>query len=433
MEEEFEEIEVEYAPLCEGHEIDVEYEFDAPHFFDFTRQLSLWDADEAEQWFESATSYPPSPFLLKMRRGNYSGVSPEQVSENEEDNSTGSEYGKTKHLGKSSSSKSKDFSFMKPTASHLAKQKSSSEFQTPAPSRIQRQNSSSTDGQLTKRQKVEAGYLRKVARLKHRIHFSHKKSKEAGGTDVNLASKQNVTIAKEPNLVTALRAQRPKSRTNAESGGPTQSSPQVPKARSLNKKILEGPAKIFSKMKTPPRPTECQVFHLRTSERAMQNTSNNNAGSSSNRNSNSNRETRDIKMRNSSVGSRQEKCKTNNKLRGSSNDKLSSKRERVVFRNIKVYPLDPNNKGTLNEPPSELFSKLSLASDVKQSRKSPSKEQQPISKELKENRPRSLPKENEKMKLIKERLQGACGKQYHCVNEMGSLVSKQICMLEIGH
>ncbi|KAL2334510.1 hypothetical protein Fmac_015723 [Flemingia macrophylla] len=397
MEEEFEEIEVEYAPLCEGHDIDGDYEFDAPQFFDFTCLNSLWDAAEAEQWFESATGYPPSPFLLKMRRQksqNCSGVSPQQVSDNEEDNNTGGEYCKTKHLRKSSSSKSKDFSFMKPTASHLAKQKSSSELQTPASSsfdseyylipslfsllpskhsRIQRQNSSSTDGQLTKRQKVEAGYLRKVARLKHHILFSHKKTKEVDGSDANLGSKQNVTIAKEPILVTALRAQRPKSRTNAESGGPTQSTPQLPKARSLNKKIMEGPADIFSKMKTPPRPTECQVFHLRTSERAMQNTSNNNAGSSSNRNSMSTREMRDIKVRNSSV----EKCKTNNKL--SSNHKLSSDSERGVFRNIKVYPLDSNDKGSLNEPPSELFSKLSLVSDVKQSRKSPSKEQ-PVSK-----------------------------------------------------
>jgi len=65
MEEEFETIEVEYAPLCEGHEIDSDYEFDAPQFFVFTRQETAWDDSEAEQWFEFAPSYPPSrkPFI----------------------------------------------------------------------------------------------------------------------------------------------------------------------------------------------------------------------------------------------------------------------------------------------------------------------------------------------------------------------------------
>jgi len=60
MDEEFEKIEVEYAPLSEGQEIDIEYEFDAPQFFAFTRRETAWDASEAEQWFEYATSYPPS-------------------------------------------------------------------------------------------------------------------------------------------------------------------------------------------------------------------------------------------------------------------------------------------------------------------------------------------------------------------------------------
>ncbi|RDX63252.1 hypothetical protein CR513_58338, partial [Mucuna pruriens] len=362
MEEEFGEIEVEYAPLLEGHEIDDEYEFDAPQFCDLTRHDVFWDAAEAEQWFELAGNYPPSPFLLKMRWRNSSGMKPEQDSNTERDNST--EYCKTKPLSKSNLSKAKDFSFMKPTASHLAKQKNASEVQTPGSLRIQRQNSSSPDGQLTKRQKLEAGYLRKVARLKHHLHFSHKKINEVDSTEANLAPKPNVTIAKKPNLVTATRAQRHKSGT-ADSSGPTQSSSQVLKARPLNKKISEGPAQVSSKMKTP-RPTEFQEFHLRTSERALQNTSNN------------------------------EKCKmNNNKLQGSTENKVPSKRERGIFRNIKVYPLEPNDKGSLNEPPTKVFSKLSLASEVKRTTKSASKEQQ-NSKGSKENRPRSLRQEQEK-------------------------------------
>ena len=44
----------------EAQEIDLDYEFDAPQFFDFTRPESSEDAQEAECWFESAESYSPS-------------------------------------------------------------------------------------------------------------------------------------------------------------------------------------------------------------------------------------------------------------------------------------------------------------------------------------------------------------------------------------
>ncbi|XP_027357303.1 uncharacterized protein LOC113866693 [Abrus precatorius] len=439
MEEEFEEIEVEYAPLCGNHEIDIDYEFDAPQFYDFSHLEAFWDAAEAEEWFEFAASDPPSPFLVKLRWGNSGAmesvniitensgpcVEPGQISAIEHDDSRDLLNGKTKHLRKSSRSNSKDFSFMRPTASHLAKQKNPSEDQTPRDSRrFQRQNSSSPDAQLTKRQKLEAGYLRTVARLKHQILFTHKKTHEVDGNDINSSSKTNVTIPKESNLVTSQRAQRHKSKTNAQSDGTTVSSSQVLKARSLHKKILEGPSKLFPKIKTQ-RLTEFQVFHLRTSERAMQHTSNNARGNL-NCISISNTETRDLKSTNS--GSKQEKCRTINKLRGSTDDKqFSSNGERGVFRTVKVFPLESNDKRSLNEPPTELFSKLSIASE-KQNTKSPSKEK-PISKGLKENRPGSLRQGHEKMNLIKEGIQRPCGKEYQCVSEMGSIISKQTYML----
>ncbi|XP_052723200.1 uncharacterized protein LOC108345234 isoform X3 [Vigna angularis] len=419
MDEDFGKIEVEYAPLCEGQEIDIEYEFDAPQFFAFTRQETAWDASEAEQWFEYATSYPPSPFLLKARSGNSDSITEKEQISDDEDNGTDTSSGKTKPFSKSSSSKGKDLSFMKPTASHLAKQKNVLEVRSPESiSRFQRQNSSSTDCALTKRQKLEAGYLRKAARLKHQIRFTHK-TKEVDQPASNSASKSNVTVAKEPNLMTALRAHRHTSKSSGESAGPTLSSSQESKARPLNKKILEGPAQTLSKTKTS-RPTQCQEFHLRTSERAMQNTYNN-VRSSLKCNSISNTETRNLRRSNSSsVGSAQEKC---NKLRGSSDVKLSSKSERGVFRNIK----EPNDQDSTNEPPTELFSKLTLASEVEQTAKS-SPKKQTTSKGSKENRHGSF-QDNERMKVVKEGMQRSCGKQYQRINEMGSLISKQTCML----
>lgn len=41
-------------------EIDPDYEFDAAQYFDFSREESLAEACEAELWFESAGTYPPS-------------------------------------------------------------------------------------------------------------------------------------------------------------------------------------------------------------------------------------------------------------------------------------------------------------------------------------------------------------------------------------
>lgn len=46
-------------------EIDLDYEFEAARFFDFTREESTVEAREAEMWFDSVDSYPPSRKLLE--------------------------------------------------------------------------------------------------------------------------------------------------------------------------------------------------------------------------------------------------------------------------------------------------------------------------------------------------------------------------------
>jgi hypothetical protein len=43
-----------------AEEIDFDYEFDAPRSYDFTWPETDLEAREAERWFESAQSYPPS-------------------------------------------------------------------------------------------------------------------------------------------------------------------------------------------------------------------------------------------------------------------------------------------------------------------------------------------------------------------------------------
>ncbi|KAK8538063.1 hypothetical protein V6N12_044202 [Hibiscus sabdariffa] len=61
MEEDMDmDVELELESVFEVREIDLDYEFDAARFFDFTRVESLAEAGEAELWFESAPTYPPS-------------------------------------------------------------------------------------------------------------------------------------------------------------------------------------------------------------------------------------------------------------------------------------------------------------------------------------------------------------------------------------
>lgn len=41
-------------------EFDLDYEYDAACFYDFTRPESLSESEEAQLWFRFAPSYPPS-------------------------------------------------------------------------------------------------------------------------------------------------------------------------------------------------------------------------------------------------------------------------------------------------------------------------------------------------------------------------------------
>jgi len=63
MMEEEEDMEIEEPLMFVAHEIDLDYEFDAVRFFDFSVQETPDQALQAQQWFQSAVSYPPSrPF-----------------------------------------------------------------------------------------------------------------------------------------------------------------------------------------------------------------------------------------------------------------------------------------------------------------------------------------------------------------------------------
>ncbi|KAL1559771.1 protein TPX2 [Salvia divinorum] len=66
MEEEMVEHEEEVEYTFTAYEIDLDYEFDAARFFDFSHGESPVEARQAEFWFHSAGSYPPSPFVQNL-------------------------------------------------------------------------------------------------------------------------------------------------------------------------------------------------------------------------------------------------------------------------------------------------------------------------------------------------------------------------------
>lgn len=220
-----EELEIMHELLADedsfSNDIDSEYEFDACQFFDFSRGETECEAEEAENWFRYAHEYPPSPFILKLKMlkaakakanqmkaqksnsrkkeadkkprtssisdgsNNYQGApSKESIIKGvKNQNQNRIPQTKSKSTVNLSNSKPSASSFMKPTASHLAKQNKERDTRSGGYGRVQKPLDSPGEklrsptiysNQPTKRQKLEIGYLRKTAQLKHRTTFMHK-------------------------------------------------------------------------------------------------------------------------------------------------------------------------------------------------------------------------------------------------------------------
>ncbi|MFS7929540.1 hypothetical protein Hanom_Chr04g00333681 [Helianthus anomalus] len=213
-----------------AHDFDSDYEFDASHFCDFLKEETIAEAQQAESWFRFAHEYPPSPFLVKLNLMKAAKTS--IISDGDIDHKAASREMKIKgvkhhnHIPQDNKkakpkstvnlSKPSGSSFMKPTASHLAKQNKECDIHSGGFGRLQKPLVSAVEklrspiriqNQTTKRQKLEIGYLRKAAQLKHRASFLHKTSKKAVQLESSSNSKVKPTIPKKPALVTEERAQ----------------------------------------------------------------------------------------------------------------------------------------------------------------------------------------------------------------------------------
>nr|KAJ0194052.1 hypothetical protein LSAT_V11C800392530 [Lactuca sativa] len=242
--------------------VDLKYEFDACQFFDFSVDETDYDVQEAERWFRYAREYPPAPYMIKIKLTEVTTSFPANVHSTNtpkpeadesisasiltpsdwrmpspEEKTEGLKYHNlfadddhtVKAKPKSASKLCKQSrTFMKPTASHLAKQINSVDIQT----------HSGCEVEDTKRQKLEIGFLRKVAQLKHRTPFSHKMTAKASRLEASSNSRSKTTIPRKPKLMTEERARRRRFRSQSE----PEANIYTFKALPLNRKILESPS-----------------------------------------------------------------------------------------------------------------------------------------------------------------------------------------------
>ncbi|KAK4751765.1 hypothetical protein SAY87_020563 [Trapa incisa] len=468
-----EEMEVEEFYVV--HEIDLDYEYDAPWYFDFTREESPTEATQVERWFESAKSYPPSPFVANLfsrdkillgnaiaSLNNESGGSREacQVIQGEmrdhmrlaggifgimqseglpdtTNHRTGLNKGSgfcTRELsGKmitkaKNSIKSRSSTLMKPTACMLAKQNKLSQVSSSRSNMLHGRSKDrimctyDTESHAAKRQKIEGGHVMKAIEAKQPINFIHKAPKNDGIIDRTPHAKLRITIPREPDLETAQRAQRTKPKNSDKFDGSTVV--RRFKARPLNRKILDAPQFPLSQKSTPRLP-EFQLFHLKTSERAMQHTyASSSAYSNESKKELSNNDGHSVQENgNNGAGrisllglSRKEGSHLFNFKAHPLNKKvLSSKGDLGIFRNTKrgtTVPIEfsfHTENRTEHDLPIELFNKLSLKPDLQES--SGSHAHPMVASRLpclpvkgsKENRASSLPHKNEVARSLKEK------------------------------
>ncbi|CAN6987372.1 unnamed protein product [Brassica oleracea var. botrytis] len=457
-----EDMEIE-PTVFEAKEIDLEYEFDAARWFDFTRMESAEESQSAEFWFHSAPSYAPSPFVTKL-------LSSEEVSDDKTEaaastrseaaadvcerdretyqpshmNKTGNgmrfgmfssqqgshlkklpsqpickgptvsnhnQNNKPKFRAKSSiRSTPRSSTLMRPTASQLAKQNNASKFHMQV-DQIHEKGICGTEVQAAKRQKLDRGLLRKVADTKQEMNFVHKIPKKDTTLDRNSQqTRTKITIAQEPDFATSQRAHRTRHKNDTKL---EQDSTTVYrfKARPFNRKIFDAPSLPIRKKSTPKLP-EFQEFHLKTSERAMQHssavTTRSNQGNDVYKGSDKSNITdaldgvsranrrpsaMDISKHDVSEGKHIFKALPLNKKI------LSSKGDMGIFKNSKretTVPLEfsfHTEKRVQPDLPTDLFSKLSIKSELKQNNGSGTKFHQ--AKGFKENRVNSFQAGNE--------------------------------------
>ncbi|KAJ9545850.1 hypothetical protein OSB04_025557 [Centaurea solstitialis] len=387
--------------------IDPDYEFDASHFYDFSRYETESEAEEAENWFRYAHEYPPSPFIVKLKlmkaaKLNHSKAhktsskkieasrntsTTSSISDGDIDHGSPSRDGKIKGMKHQSLirqdsvkakpkstvslSKPSGSSFMKPTASHLAKQNKESDIQPGNYGRLQKplitaveklQSPIRCQNQATKRQKLEIGYLRKLLQYVFSSRkFDHYQLVQdpnvlhlVAQMEINSNSKSKTSIPRKPALVTEERAQSRRSQNKSEAVQQAKANTPGSKARPLNRKIIDAPKRPQPK-KSMTHLTEFQALYKSNSAPPV---------------------SEDIVMKRQS-SLRKDTCRSPNNLKARTPEKVHQMKDGGFVLNSKRN----------SQLPIELFKKLSLKSESETKNISSLKPRR-LSKASKENAPR---------------------------------------------
>ncbi|KAL8101218.1 protein TPX2-like [Apium graveolens] len=321
---------------------------------------------------------------------------------------------------------------MKPTASQMAKQIRSGHIDNFRSMRFENKdkslnNTPALENQAAKRQKLEGGQLRKVADTYQQTYLVHKERKRDANVDAkSTQARLHLTVPKEPNLKTAHRARRMRTKAGEEPEQVT-STTHTFRALPLNRKILEAPSLVLPKRSTPRLP-EFQEFHLKTSERALlQNATvlSNSVHSNNYKVSHqpsagpfSEHSYKDPKRKVEA----KEGCEIVNKFKATPFNKkvFSSKGDIGVFRSNKRETTVPKEfnfhteRRLQHDPPVDLFNRLTLDSDIRSNAESHLKVPQStltFTKGSKENKLGSLEQESKVVNLFQGESQGPKTKQ----------------------
>ncbi|KAJ0231386.1 Cell cycle regulated microtubule associated protein [Hirschfeldia incana] len=245
-------------------EFDIDFEFDAPRFYDFSRPELDSETEEIEFWFESAGNYPPSPFSpkcnwklepLKQITSTISATNPAEVSKPVIEsldtgltrkyngfiyyNQTVKDVSKTKPKSKTKSCCNSTLT--RPTASLLARQnKPLDVYSVQLLSRCQRS--------LAKL----GGNLCPILDSKLQNQDTKRPKLEAKVTRVNSIRRSKLTVPKEPNLRTAERSERHRSKINSVTEPNVKSRISSSKRNTTNKNInFEPTSTPLPKRSTP--------------------------------------------------------------------------------------------------------------------------------------------------------------------------------------
>ncbi|XP_018680140.2 protein TPX2-like isoform X1 [Musa acuminata AAA Group] len=408
-------------------EVDLDYEFDAPRYFDLGREETPAEARAAELWFDTAGTYPPSPLIAKLIFQKDTNVANTSTAPNLEDlvytnpeaahadaaapgfsivqemekgctfhSSILQGVSKGDHISTVNNCFSKRSTLMKPTASQLAKKKwprevkSISRLQKPLEVKREQRFEDSNDyiHQAAKRQRLEKGHCCKVTDAKQQINLFHKvPEKKNGLSDANnQLPRLRLTIPREPELETARRAFsfRAQRQRLVDAKCLVEGMPQFTstfKAHPLNRKILEAPSLPLPQKSTPRLP-KFKEFNFRTHSRALLHSTTSSTLTSG---SHIPTTTGDVKssvraqFQTSGHQLQQNECKRDAEVKDIStkfrpqalNQKiLANKGDIGVFRSTKrdtTIPKEFNfltTKRFQQNPLNELFNKLSLASEA---------------------------------------------------------------------